>query len=310
MIENSGNIQDTCDSEKETLLLPRVSNMKMTFVNRLLAFGFLLTCCGTARCDYANHSEALGAGMDELQAKNYSESQAILDEALSLAKNDQERARTYSVLSIVQISQGEFAKARAQLDMISNLVNIDATTRALAFSQTGDIFIYEKKFDRARVEYEKALNVEGIPKSLARIAQSGIAQTYLFEGKFDTARAEFSKILLLKDSVPYVEVVVARSIGESYIAEAEFDKAREVLYTILKFKSDDLSPEVQGVILANQQSAQMDIAETYLLQKDYARAKQEYEKALAMGKLDPIRKAEIEKKLNIIEVASNKRSEK
>ncbi len=277
--------------------------MKTIFTTRLLALLFLLLCCGTARCDYANFSEAIGAAIDELQAKNYQEAQGILDEALKFASNNEEKAMTYSVSGLVASTQGRFEQARLQLGKISKLDDIDASTRALALSQTGDTFMIESNPVKARAAYKDALKVDGIPKDFVFIAQGGVAETYLLEKSFDMARAEYEKMLSLKDSTPYVEAFVGRRIGESYIAESKFEKAREVLTAVLNFKSSDPSPNVQGVVKATQQSAQMDIAETYLLQKDYARAKQEYEKALAMEKLDPIRKAEIDKQLAVIKTA-------
>jgi tetratricopeptide (TPR) repeat protein len=260
----------------------------------------LLFSCKVGHCDYANYTEAFQAGADELQAGNYEESYTAFQLALSLAQDDQQKADAYNVLGSNLIIQRKFAQARVQFGKVLVLPKAQIPAKVTAQIRVGDSFLCEGNYPNARIEYNKALQTNGIAPTSAFVARLNLAQTFILGKDFKTARAEFSKLLLLKTSLPYIEVVVQLNIGRTYTAESNFDKDRETFNTVLGFKSVGLSIGSQDVVRANQQSAQIAVADTYLFQQEYPEAKREYEKALAMDKIDPVRKSIIQSKLKTL----------
>lgn len=251
-----------------------------------------------ADVDDSNYQELFESGMDELQSQNYPEAREELKKALGLVTTDLEKDMVNYSVGLSYLAEGVFDKAREELK--KPLLSKDANYRSMARLKFGDIFNIEKEFGQSRSEYLKVLEDKSTDEGLKYQAQSKIGQSYLFEKKYIKAREEFAKLVLFEKTIPFAKTVVLSFTGQSYIAEGNFVEARQYLSKILTTNVDDLPLQVQHVLRTQKSLAQLLVAETYLKQKDYSRAKEEYNKVLQMDKVSPIHKTEAETQLKAI----------
>lgn len=258
--------------------------------------------------DFASFREAMQTATDDLTAQNYEDAKADLDAALQLAKTDNEKRFVYFGLGNLSLILQNYQEARVQLTQALALSKEDAAMQLQILSSIGSSFLAEKDYEKARSSYDEAMAIENVSEVLKFSVQLQVAQTYFLEKKFEAARTELAKITAYQQIMPVAELTAWTFDGKIFAEQGNTIKARERYQQVLAVDAEALlknqiaqfKPTYENLIRLYQQQAQLGIAESYLKDKDLKRAKSEYEKTLAMEKLNPLVKVEAEKQLKAI----------
>lgn len=275
-----------------------------------IVFLFLLFLCSpniqAARADYATYDEARAAARANAAAKKYSAARADLEKAVKLAKTPEDKGAALILIGETYKLEGNGEQARAAWKNLVAMPDALPSSRVGAQMAIGFSLVDEEKPALGRAELLKVETIKGATLAPHEKAFLGLAvgSTYGNEKNYAQARLEWNKVLDAKFSGPNVLPILLMTritLAESYLDEGNAKNARQELVKLLQIKEDaKLAPEDKTALLAFKQSAQLDSARSYLIEKNYTVAKTEYQKALQMTPLQPGIQAEADKQLAFI----------
>lgn len=271
-----------------------------------LLLAVLLLPISRSHAAFEDYAEALQAGADNMVAQNYADARVDYNEALKLASTNDQKNSVQLLLANVDLVERKYDDARTRLAKLLSDRELSASTKFQARIAVGSTHVLEGNYDKARAEFDQALQIQGVP-TLLWSAQFQKALSFFQEKRYAEARTQFKKLYDYQKDNPLVILIVHLYLGRSYLAEKNFEEARKEFLSVIALKQSDISGEdvvmddiTKSVIHLYKQQAYIEIAGSYLVEKKYVRAKEEYTKILRMEDVDPQIKATAERQLKLI----------
>lgn len=225
---------------------------------------FLVNCVCFAQLTFR---KVYGRALDNYIAGNYIQAREAFTNALELAATADEKAKSRLGVGSSYAGEKQFESARKEFIEVIQM-KPKAFIRDSARLEIAQSYAAEKKFDRARQELSALIKEEGVDSNIKATARFDMAQTYLDEKKFDEARTLYAQMIEGAKPNDPMTLVVRISIANSYLAERKMEQARKAYQELLQ----------TGGILKPR--AQFNIGQTFVVEKNYAQAKIEFEKLL------------------------------
>jgi tetratricopeptide (TPR) repeat protein len=290
--------------------------MKKLFIV-LALLGGICSCYAATPVDaqlptppFKNYHDAILAGAMKAFSKKYEEARTDYIAALALAKTDKEKTDVLAPIGQIFFEQKDYAQARKYFDEFLAIDKNDPGAEFEVLDSYAQSYSNEGKYHEARVIYNKALGLKGVEPRRLFYMQADKADTFLSEKQYPEARKEYEKLRLYRKNFSVAaDVLTDVCIGESYLvqgnpkaARAHFLKSLAYKEKVIKSKNDaqQFNSFLFGIY---QYKARFDIAESYVKEKHYDKAKDEYLKIIRMDDSDFLGayKKEAKKKLQQIE---------
>ena len=143
---------------------------------------------------YEKAADAMKAGQQKLQAKDFAGAAKDADEAVALAgENVNERINAIFLVGQVAEAVKDFAKAKEAYAKAAADAKANRPQKIAALSRTANVLMAESKMDEARTEYGKIAALAGVTPGDLLNAGMSIARTYERQSDFAKAREEYAK---------------------------------------------------------------------------------------------------------------------
>lgn len=273
--------------------------MKKLFIVFALGCG-ICSCYATAPVDaqiptppFKNYHDAVLAGVMKAFSKKYEEAKTDYIAALALAKTDKEKTEVLAPIGQTFFEQKDYVQARKYFDQFLAIDKNDPGAEFEVLDSYAQSYSNEGKYHEARVIYNKALELKGVEPRRLFYMQADKADTFLSEKQYPEARKEYEKLRLYRKYFSVAADVLADDcIGESYLEQGNFHAARKYFIQSLAYrekviKSKNDAQQFNSFLFGiYQYKARFDIAESYVKEKKYDKAKEEYRKIIRMDDSD------------------------
>lgn len=149
------------------------------------------------------------------------------------------------------------------------------TLRAKAQNQIGALLKDAKKFDEARAVFEKTLAMADVEKTTRGEAQYLISHSWIDSGNWARAYDEWIKLLDFEEALwPYAKSETWMVAGSGLVEKKKYAEARVVLLKCIGFKEGEAWHKTD---------AQFTLARSYFEEGQMPKAKEEFDKFLAMN---------------------------
>jgi hypothetical protein len=234
---------------------------------------------------YDKSADAMKAGHQKLQAKDFASAVKDADEAIALAgENVNEKINAIFFKGQVAEASKDFAKAKEEYAKVANEGKATLAQKITAVNKTAGVLQSEKKMDEARAEYAKIADMPGVTPVDMLNAKFAIAKSY--ENQRDYAKATGIYNGVYNDAAPprQQKIQAIKAIAGILLTSCKFNEARTEYGKILSFSE---------LVLMDKVNVSMDIARSYERQGEFAKTREEYLKASAFEGLDVKGKANV-----------------
>ncbi len=250
-----------------------------------------------------NPAEAMKAAMSYARQGNWPKARASYEEVLALLQKPEEKAGVEWILGQIDVLEGKADAARKRWELVVQTPGVDSLVRVEAQLGIGEILLKEKRYDEALEAMSKALNFEGINPFNRYLIFQQRSKVFVEQKKFSEARDELFKIFDLQDPEGFnLHRTTWLDVGELYEQENKHDEARAAWDKVLQ-EEDPADAPGQAELRLDKEQAQLRIAKSYFTQKNYARAREEYQKVLVIDKVSGESRNEANAQLKAIDEA-------
>lgn len=271
---------------------------------RVLTFSVCFFAVGQVRDVRAQETPfrvAAQAARNNFVAGNYEDARKQYEEALALATTPKQKAWALVGLGSLSFATKDYVLARADLQQALNMEVLDKTVRGDVGYMMARSYVEQGDFTKAHEEFALYLEDTTLPTIARAVAQNEVAQMYADAKDFARARstwAEMSVTLedktlvgMQKTAAQSAKVTAQTGVAQTFAEEKDFARAREVLAQAAVLASKDGT--LKSVV-------QYELALSYVLEKNYAQARVEFNKVLTIEGVPAVYKAGAEKRLKML----------
>jgi tetratricopeptide (TPR) repeat protein len=188
----------------------------MKTVYQLITITALVLCLAFQACAYEQVNEAIKAGQQKLQQKDYAGARKDAAAALQLVKTPAEKYTAVLFMGQISDSAKEFARARSEYAQVLGYDQATTAQKAEALNRIAGSWIGEKQFTKARNEYARALALPNLsPRDTANI-RLNIARSFDRQQDWAAARNEYNKCLTFDKIPDYLRFNALCGIAANY----------------------------------------------------------------------------------------------
>ncbi len=202
-------------------------------------------------------------------------------------------------------NQGDEVSARREILSLAQDITVAPILRATAYSGLAQRLLKTKEFDKAYAAFQSAINMPGVLPQFTVLTRTEFAMALLKQGNKDQAQQEFAKAqnlafegaktleeaknftearseleaaLSVGQRAPYgtpavLDAQIRMEIAQIFLKENKPQDARGSFEAVLqKTYGPNLKPQDQATLRDVRQSAQLGIAQSYVLQQNKAQA--------------------------------------
>lgn len=199
------------------------------------------------------------------------------------------------------INEKKFEQGRKEFDRLISDKNADEATKVSAQYARAASYLFEKNYEQARQGFAVVVQNEKADPNVRANAQIQIGQTWYHAKNYSKAREEWTKVLSIAGVAPSITLNVRLSLADTYVqeknaaaAEGQFAWARATSLQLAQQAAEQKNFAQARVYLQQAlNSGKTDlmlaaalhqkVGETYLAERNFASARQEFASVLAMS---------------------------
>lgn len=273
-------------------------------LKKFLAIFLVFSCLSQVNAQ-DNFYKAIRVAVKKIESNDYIAAREAIEIANKEATSDEQRMSLSLLSANIDAAQGKIEAAQKSFLGIAKNEKLPAYIRRQAYNAIGNIYSSQGKYDEERAAYKEIYKLSDSDVFYFYDMQTNIASSLYREGKTHLAHLELDKVLLRRDIDLYTLTLAQLDIAAIYFDEANYKAAREMLGKVLNVKEALAPQDYQDNIRDNKQKAALGLAKSYLLEKDYAKASEEFKKVLAIKDLTKENRDEAKAQLKALEKAKN-----